>query len=105
MYLAVVGLLSRALEGVCIPLSFTQSSGVKRSSVVRRGGVRRGVLVDPDDPRAPLDGDLGRLEAEVLDQDLLRRMLGCPGGATQRRRPARSPQPAPPPSSTRSCAS
>src|SRR5829696_2562178 len=30
-YLAVVPLLSRSLEGVCIPLSWTQSSGVKRS--------------------------------------------------------------------------
>src|SRR5215210_7381188 len=72
MYLTVVGLLPRALEGVCIALSFTQSSGVKRSFVVRRCGVRFAVLVDPSDLRPPLDGDVGRLEAEALDQD-------CPG--------------------------
>jgi hypothetical protein len=71
MYLTVVGLLARALEGVCIPLSFSQSSGVKRSSVVGRCGVRSAVLVDPSDPRPPLDGDVGRLEAEALDQDRL----------------------------------
>jgi hypothetical protein len=69
MYLAVVGLLARSLEGVRIPLSFTQTSGVERSSVVRRCGVRSGVLVDPSDLRPTLDGDVGRLEAEVLDQD------------------------------------
>src|SRR5215208_1064414 len=87
MYLTVVGLLARSLEGVCIPLSFTQTSGVERSSVVRRGGVRSGVLVDPSDLRPPLDGDVGRLEAEVLDQDRPgwmflchgRRMFVCPG--------------------------
>src|SRR5215210_5014721 len=71
MYLTVVGLLPRALEGVCIALSFTQSSGVKRSFVVRRCGVRMGVLVDPSDPRPTLDGDVGRLEAEVFYQDRL----------------------------------
>jgi hypothetical protein len=69
MYLAVVGFLARSLEGVCIPLSFTQTSGVKRSSVVRRCGVRSAVPVDPSDLRPTLDGDVGRLEAEVLDQD------------------------------------
>jgi hypothetical protein len=31
--------------------------------------VRSGVLVDPSDLRPPLDGDVGRLEAEVLDQN------------------------------------
>ena len=92
VYLTVVGLLPHAPEGVRKPLSLPQASGVKRSWFVRRrGGVRGGVLVDPDDPRPPLDGDLGRREAEVLDQDLLRRMLlllarlarsmlVCPGG-------------------------
>ena len=79
MYLAEVLLLARALEGVCIPLSFTQTSGVERSSVVRRGGVRSGVLVDPSDLRPPLDGDVGRLEAEVLDQDRPGWMFLCLG--------------------------
>jgi hypothetical protein len=79
MYLAVVPLLARTLEGVCIPLSWTQTSGVERSIVVRRCGVRRAVPVDPSDPRPPLDGDVGRLEAEVLDQDLLRWLFLCPG--------------------------
>jgi hypothetical protein len=82
MYLAVVPLLARALEGVCIPLSWTQSSRVQRSFVVRRDGVRSAVPVDPDDLRSPLDGDVGRLEAEVLDQDRPRWMfcalaVGC----------------------------
>jgi len=31
--------------------------------------VRMGVLVDPSELRPPLDGDVGRLEAEVLDRD------------------------------------
>jgi hypothetical protein len=75
MYLAVVGLLPRSL----IPLSWPQSSGVKRSSVVRRRSVRSAVLVDPSDLRPPLDGDVGRLEAEVLDQDLPGWMFLCPG--------------------------
>jgi hypothetical protein len=79
MFLAVVPLLARPLEGVCIPLSFTQSSGVERSIVVRRCGVRSAVLIDPDDPRPPLDGDVGRLEAEVLDQDRPGWMFLCPG--------------------------
>ena len=79
VYLTVVGLLARALEGVCIPLSFTQTSGVKRSSVVGRGGVRRGVLVDPSDLRPPLYGNVGRLEAEVLDQDLPGWIVLCLG--------------------------
>ena len=69
VYLAVVGLLPRALEGVCLPLSWPQSSGVKRSAVVGRCGVRCGVPVDPSDPRPPLDGDVGRLEAEVFYHD------------------------------------
>src|SRR5215211_3891744 len=75
MYLAVVALLARILEGVCIPLSFTQSPGVERSSVVGRCGVGSAVLVDPSDLRPTLDGDMGRLEAEVLDQDRPRWML------------------------------
>ena len=79
MYLTVVGLLAHALEGVCIPLSFTQSSGVKRSFLVRRCGVRMGVLVDPSDPSPPLDGDVGRLEAEVLDQHRPGWMFLCLG--------------------------
>src|SRR5215211_8889139 len=79
MYLAVVGLLARSLEGVCIALSWTQSSGVKRSSVVGRCGVGSGVLVDPSDLRPPLDGDVGRLEAEVLDRDLPGWMFLCHG--------------------------
>src|SRR5215203_6145792 len=79
MYLAVVPLLARALEGVCIPLSFTQTSGVKRSSVVGRCGVRSAVFVDPSDLRPPLDGDVGRLEAEVLDQHLPGWMFLCHG--------------------------
>src|SRR5215217_4907002 len=87
MYLAVVPLLSRSLEGVCIALSWTQSSGVKRSFFVCRCGVGSAVFVDPSDLRPPLDGDVGRLEAEVLDQDRLgwmflchgRRMFVCPG--------------------------
>ena len=53
-------------------------SGVERS-VVRRCGVRGAVLVDPGDPRPPLDGDVGRLEAEVLDQDRPGWMFLCPG--------------------------
>src|SRR5829696_10058642 len=79
MYLTVVPLLSRSLEGVCIALSWTQTSGVKRSSVVGRCGVRSGVLVDPSDLRPPLDGDVGRLEAEVLDQDRPGWMFLCHG--------------------------
>src|SRR5215208_1835409 len=67
MYLAVVLVRpSRCLEGVRIALSRPQTSGVERS-VVRRHGVRGAVLVDPSDPRPPLDGDVGRLEAEALD--------------------------------------
>ena len=38
-----------------------------------------GVLVDPSDPRPPLDGNVGRLEAEVLDQHRLGRMFLCHG--------------------------
>ena len=79
MYLAVVGLLARSLEGVCIPLSWTQSSGVKRSFFVGRCGVGSAVFVDPSDLRPPLDGDVGRLEAEVLDQDRLGWMFLCHG--------------------------
>ena len=79
MYLAVVPLLSRSLEGVCIPLSWTQSSGVKRSLFVGRCGVGSAVFVDPSDLRPPLDGDVGRLEAEVLDQDLPGWMFLCFG--------------------------
>src|SRR5215218_3826228 len=87
MYLAVVPLLSRSLEGVCIPLSWTQSSGVKRSFFVGRCGVGSAVPVDPSDLRPPLDGDVGRIEAKVLDHDLPgwmflchgRRMFVCPG--------------------------
>src|SRR5687767_15030556 len=79
MYLAVVPLLARALEGVCIPLSFTQTSGVEPSWVDRRGGVRGAILVDPSDLRPPLDGDVGRLEAEALDQDRPRWMFVRPG--------------------------
>src|SRR5215212_4612868 len=66
MYLAVVLLRPRALEGVFIPLSWIQMSGVKRSAVVRRCGVRMHILVDPSDPRPPLDGDLRRLELEAF---------------------------------------
>ncbi len=69
MYLAEVPLLAQALEGVCIPLPRSQSSGVEPSWVDRRGGVGGAVLVDPSDLRPTLDGDVGRLEAEVLDQD------------------------------------
>jgi hypothetical protein len=69
MYLAVVGLLARSLEGVRIALPFPQAPRVERSAIVGRCGVRRGILVDPSDLRPPLDGDVGRLEAEVLDQD------------------------------------
>src|SRR5918999_3861674 len=76
MYPAEVPLLVRALEGVCIPLSFIQTSGVKPSS---RGCVRSGVLVDPSDPSSPLDGDVGRFEAEVLDQDRPCWMFLCLG--------------------------
>ena len=47
MYVAVVPLLARTLEGVCVPLSWTQSSGVERSHFVRRDSVRSAVLVDP----------------------------------------------------------
>jgi hypothetical protein len=79
MYLAVVPLLPRTLEGVCIPLSWTQSSGVERSFFVRRDSVRSAVLVDPSDLRPPLDGDVGRFEAEVLDQDRLGWMFLCLG--------------------------
>ena len=79
MYLAEVPLLARALEGVCIPLSFTQTSGVEPSWIDRRGGVRSAILVDPSDLRAPLDGDVSRLEAEALDQDSLRWMFLCLG--------------------------
>src|SRR5215207_3715229 len=79
MYLAVVALLSRSLEGVCIALSWTQSSGVKRSFFVGRCGVGSAVPVDPSDLRPPLDGDVGRLEAEVLDQDLPGWMFLCFG--------------------------
>jgi hypothetical protein len=79
MYLAVVLLRPRALEGVFIPLSWIQMSGVKRSAVVRRCGVRMHILVDPSDPRPPLDGDVGRLEAEVLDRDRPGWMFLCLG--------------------------
>jgi hypothetical protein len=79
VYLTVVGLLPSTLEGVCIALSFTQTSGVKRSSVVRRCGVRSAVLVDPSDLRPPLDGDVGRLEAEALDKDRPGGMFLCLG--------------------------
>ena len=79
MYLAVVALLARILEGVCIPLSFTQSPGVERSSVVGRCGVGSAVLVDPSDLRPTLDGDMGRLEAEVLDRDRPGWMFLCLG--------------------------
>src|SRR5215203_4052559 len=82
MYLTVVRLLACTLEGVCVPLSWKQKSGVKRFSVVGRCGVQIEVHVDPSDLRPPLDGDVGRLEAEVLDQDRLGRMffamaVGC----------------------------
>jgi hypothetical protein len=79
MYLAVVGLLPRSLEGVRKPLSWPQTSGVERSSVVRRCGMRGAVPVDPDDLRSPLDGDIGWLEAEVLDQDRPGWMFVCRG--------------------------
>src|SRR5215210_9296963 len=79
MYLAEVPLLPRTLEGVCIPLSWKQKSGVKRSAVVGRCGVHIKVLVDPSDLRPPLDGDVSRLEAEVLDQDRPGWMFVCPG--------------------------
>jgi hypothetical protein len=79
VYLTVVGLLPSTLEGVCIALSFTQTSGVKRSSVVRRCGVRSAVLVDPSDLRTTLDGDVGRLEAEVFYQDRPGWMFLCLG--------------------------
>jgi hypothetical protein len=79
MYLAVVPLLSRALEGVCIPLSWPQTSGVKRSFFVGRCGVGSAVPVDPSDLRPPLDGDVGRLEAKVLDHDRLGWMFLCHG--------------------------
>ena len=79
MYLAVVALLARTLEGVCIPLSWKQKSGVERFSVVGRCGVHIEVLVDPSDLRPTLDGDVGRLEAEVLDQDRLGWMFVCLG--------------------------
>src|SRR5215204_829007 len=79
MYLAVVALLSRSLEGVCIALSWTQSSGVKRSFFVGRCGVGSAVPVDPSDLRPPLDGDVGRLEAKVLDHDLPGWMFLCHG--------------------------
>jgi len=80
VYLTVVGLLARSLEGVCIPLSFTQSSRVERAFFVRRDSVRSAVLMDPSDLRAPLDGDVGRLEAEVLDRDCPGWMFLCLGG-------------------------
>src|SRR5215211_2441224 len=80
MYLAVVPLLSRSLEGVCIALSWTQSSGVKRSFLVGRCGVGSAVPVYPSDLRPPLDGDVGRLEAKVLDHDLPGWMFLCHGG-------------------------
>src|SRR5215212_9588633 len=79
MYLAVVLLRPRALEGVFIPLSWIQMSGVKRSAVVRRCGVRMHILVDPSDPRPPLDGDLRRLELEVFYHDRLGWMFLCLG--------------------------
>jgi hypothetical protein len=79
MYLAGVPFLARALQGVCIPLSWPQSSGVEPSWFDRRGGVRNAILVDPSDLRPPLDGEVGRLEAKALDQDRPRWMLVCPG--------------------------
>src|SRR5215217_3554503 len=79
MYVAVVPLLPRTLEGVCIALPWTQTSGVKRSFVVRRDSVRSAVLVDPSDLCSPLDGDVGRLEAEVLDRDRPGWMFLCHG--------------------------
>jgi hypothetical protein len=79
MYVAVVPLLARTLEGVCVPLSWTQSSGVERSHFVRRDSVRSAVLVDPSDLRPPLDGDVGRFEAEVLDRDRPGWMFLCLG--------------------------
>src|SRR5215217_2618693 len=86
MYLAVVPLLSRSLEGVCIPLSWTQSSGVKRSFFVGCCGVGSAVPVNPSDLRPPLDGDVGRLEAEVLDQDLPGWMFLCHGDGHSEKR-------------------
>src|SRR5215217_8576575 len=79
MYLTVVGLRPRSLEGVREPLSWPQTSGVERSSVVRRCGMRGAVPVDPSDPRPPLDGDVGRLEAEVFYQDRPGWIIVCPG--------------------------
>ena len=79
MYLAVVRLLPCRLEDVRIPLSLTQTSGVERSFFVRRRGVRMHFLVDPPDPRPPLDGDVGRLEAVVLDQNRPGWMFLCLG--------------------------
>jgi len=56
------------IEGVRVSLSPAQYVGAERS-VVRRHGVPGAVPVDPDDPRPPTDGDVGRPEAEVLDID------------------------------------
>jgi hypothetical protein len=63
MYLAEIPLLAQALEGVGIPLSFTQTSRVKASWVDRRGGVRSAILVDPSYLRPPLDGDVVTLRS------------------------------------------
>jgi hypothetical protein len=79
MYLAVVPLHPCRLEGVRIPLSLPQISGVERACLVRRDGVRSAVPVDLSDPRPSLDGDVGRLEAEVLDHDRPRGMLARRG--------------------------
>src|ERR671911_753351 len=84
MYLTEVGLLPRTLEGVRISLSLAQKSRVERLPVFRRRGVRSGVLVDPDDPRPPLDGDVGRLEAKVLDHYRSRLLFAGPGDGRER---------------------
>ena len=84
VWLTVVGLLPRSLKGVRISLSLAQKSRVERPPVVRRGGVLDAVLVDPSDPRPPLDGDVGRLEAKVLDHYRFRSLFAGPGDGRER---------------------
>jgi hypothetical protein len=93
VWLTVVPLLPHTLEGVRIFLSLAQKSRVERLPVVGRRGVLSAVLVDPDDLRPPLDGDVGRLEAEALDQDRPRWSFLRPGdGGERQARSAHEPQ-------------
>jgi hypothetical protein len=66
--------LKREREGV----AWLQRPGVERP-VVRSHGVRGVALVGPPNRRTRLDGDLSRIEAEILDGNRLLVALS-PGG-------------------------